>query len=154
MKGALVRGAITKEADGNLTFAVDPGSQASSCGKWEATPDDAIRTEHTLMYIGNVHRATLATTRPRLTPKQFRYHPTDIYTLSNTMAVTPMMAGNEIVIGQMSTDSHGNPFLTGIEVHETGNLAGRKFLASPLFKLADRLHLLIQAQQLRPVQGL
>src|SRR5437763_13546060 len=106
------------------------------------------------MYICNVHRATLATTRSRLTPKQFRYHLMDIHTLGDTMAVTPVMAGNKIVIGQMSANSHGNCLLTGIEVHETRNFASRKFLASPLFKLADRLHLLIQAQQQRPVQCL
>ena len=154
MKGALIGGAITKEADGDLTFAIGPGSQASPYGKRETTTDNAIRTEHPFMYVGNVHRATLATTRPCLAPKQFRYHLTDIHTLRNTMAVTPVMAGNEIVISQVGTDTNGNRLLTGIEMHEARNFASRKFLACPLFKLADRLHLLIQAQQLGPVQCL
>src|SRR5207248_11028563 len=96
MKGALIGGAITKEADGDLTFAIGPGSQASPYSKRETTADNAIRTEHPLMYVGNVHRATFTTTRPCLAPKQFRHHLTDIYPPLNTTAAHTATAGTSI----------------------------------------------------------
>src|SRR5258708_19485622 len=68
--------------------------------------------------------------------------------------MTRVMTGDVGMVCQVRADANSHRFFAGIQVHEAGNFPGSKLRASPLFKFADGLHLLVHAKQLRLIQRL
>ena len=68
-RGALVRGAVAEERDADAAVALELGRQRGAADQRRPAADDAVRAEHALGQVGDVHRAALAATRSRPPPK-------------------------------------------------------------------------------------
>src|SRR6266566_1033802 len=101
MEGALIASAVTKEADSYLAFAIELGSKPSPSREGEATTNNAIGSKHSLIHVRNMHRAALATAGSRLAAKQLSHHFAQAHAFGDTVAMTPVMAGDVIIIRQV-----------------------------------------------------
>jgi hypothetical protein len=154
MKCALVGCAIAKKADCHLPLPVVLAGQSSTSSQWESSTDNAIRAKHTFVYVRNMHRTTLTTAGTCFTTKKFRYHLVYVHPFGYAMTMTAVMAGNEVIIGQMAADSNRDRLLSRIKMDKTRNFPGRKFATGTLLKMADSRHLLEHTQHERLIQRL
>jgi hypothetical protein len=154
MECALVGSAITKEADCHLSLSVVLASQSSTGSQWEPSTDNAIRAKHTFVHVRNMHRTALAPASTCFTTQQFRHHFAYIHALGNAMTMTPVMAGNEIIVSQVGANSNCDRLLSRIEMDETRNFPGSKLATGTLLKVTDSRHLLEHAQHQGLIQCL
>src|SRR5258708_24484212 len=65
MERSLIGSAVTKKADGYLSFAIGLGGESCSYCQWKAATPDPIGAKHPLVHISTIHQASLATPGPR-----------------------------------------------------------------------------------------
>ena len=147
---ALVGGAVAVEADRDAAGAERLGGQRRAAGERRAGADDAVRAEHALRQVGDVHRAALAAAEPVLPPEDLEHHPLGVAALGDAMAVAAVGRGDRVAVVEVHADADAGGFLAGVEMHEAGNVPGREFLVDCFLEFADEPHPLVGSNQLVP----
>ena len=124
---ALVGGAVAVEADADAARLQRLRRQRRAADQRRAGADDAVRAEHALRQVGDVHGAALAAAEPVLAPENLVHHAVDVAALGDAMAVAAMRRGDGVAVVEMHADADARRLLAGIEMHEAGNVAGGKF---------------------------
>src|SRR5699024_7457008 len=123
VEGALVRGAVTEEADADLIRAAYLGGEARARGDAVSRADDAVGAEDALVPVRDVHGAALALAVACLPAEELSHHEVEVATLGNDVAVAPVRAGDEVVVAQAFADGGRYRLLAQVQVDEAGYLA-------------------------------
>jgi hypothetical protein len=109
--------------------------------------DDAVGAEHSLIDVGDVHRAALALAKPFAAAPDFLHHAVKVTALGQAMAMAAMGRNDLVGRVQVLANAHGHGFLAAVEVSETGDLAGLYLAVQAFLEFPDHLHLAVGAQQ-------
>src|SRR5258708_21758824 len=123
MERSLIGSAVTKKADGYLSFAIGLGGESCSYCQWKAATHDPIGAKHPLVHISNMHGASLATAGTCLATAQFTGHCAQLHAFSDTVTMTTVMTGNVVIVCQVRTDSNSDRFFASIKMHEPRNFS-------------------------------
>ena len=115
-------------------FAVERGA----ADERRAGADDAVRAEHPLRQVGDVHRAALAAAKPVLAAENLVHHAVDVAALGDAMAVAAMRGGDGVAVVEMHADADARRLLAGVKMHEAGDVAGGELVVHALLELADQ----------------
>ena len=143
VEGALVSTAITEETDGNRSTALHLCRECRPTSQRDTAADNAVSTEHTPVYVGDVHGTALTFAGTGGTSIQLRHHLVDADTLGDAVTVTTVGAGNAICIGQVGTDTDRHRFFPCVKVNEARNPPGGVFVMHAILELTDSNHPLV-----------
>ena len=123
-------------------FAVSAAPQASG----NAAADDAVRAEHALLDVGDVHRAALALADAGLPAHQLGRHAGDVDALGDAVAVAAVGAGDEVRVAEVRAHADRDRLLTGVEVDEARDLTVGELPHGRLLEGADQHHPLVHVE--------
>src|SRR6516165_10385851 len=147
---ALVARAITEERDADAAGALELGGQRGPADQRRPAADDAVGAEHALGQVRDVHRATLAVAAAGPAAVDLGHHLADINAFGDAVAMAAMGAGDGVTVVEVAADADRRRLLARVQVHESGDLAGRELRVHAFLELADRPHRAVDAQQLLP----
>jgi hypothetical protein len=145
---ALVGAAVAEEGHRHAPAALELGSQRGTGGERRAGTDDTVGAEHALLQVGDVHGAALALADAGLLAIDLGHHPVYVHTLGDAVAMAAVGGGDAILVGEVRHDAGGGCLLAGIEVDESGDLAGGELHVEPFFEGTDGAHDPVGMQQL------
>ena len=146
-RGALVGRAVAEERDRNAAIALELRRQGAATDQRRAASDDAVRAEHALGQVGDVHRPTLAAARPGGLAEDLGHHALDVDALGDAVAVPAVGGGDRVAVVEVGAHAGGRGLLAGVEVDEPGDVAGGELLVHPLLELADGAHRPVGVEQ-------
>src|SRR5215469_10158634 len=150
---ALVARAVTEEHDADAAGALDLGGQRRPADQRRPATDDAVGAEHALGQVGDVHRAALAMAAAGPAAVDLGHHLAYVDALGDAVAVAAMGARDRVTVVEVAAYADRRSLLAGVQVDESGNLAGRELGVDAFFKISDRPHQPVGAQQLLPGQS-
>src|SRR5690606_41438018 len=110
--------------DGHAAVAlVLGGERAAADQRWSAA-DDAVRAEHALRQVGDVHRAALAATRTGGLAVDLGHHRGHVHALGDAVAVAAVGGGDGVALVEVRAHPGGGRLLARVQVDEPGDLPG------------------------------
>ena len=140
MEGTLIGRAIAEETGAHLVGAPHLGRQAGAGGDTLSRANDAVGAQNADVGIGDVHGAALALAVAGLLGPQLSHHILQVSALGDAVAVSPVGAGNVVIVPQIGACGGGNGFLTDIQVGKAGDLHLCQQPVGFCFKDTDPLH--------------
>ena len=138
--GALVRGPVAHEGDGDPAGLQRLGGQRRTADQGRAAADDAVGPHHALGEVGDVHRAALAAAQAFLLAEDLGHHRLLVAALGDAVAVPAMRAGDVVAVLEVHAEADARGLLARIEMDEARDGAGRELLVHGVLELADHPH--------------
>ena len=145
MQDALLERTVAEEADRNRAGVLEFGGQRRARCQAHPAADDAVRAEHVLVHVGDVHAAALAAGVAGGTPEQLGHHAVDVAALGDGVAVTAVRAGDVVVRAQRRGDADADRLHADVRMGGATHLARAIERQCVLLERADGHH---QAQRL------
>src|SRR5579885_2187627 len=98
MERTLIGRAIAKEANRHLAFPIVFGGKSRASCQRKAAAYDAVRPEHALIYVCDVHRAAFSTACTCFTAQQFGNHFPQTDSFGDAMPMPAMVTGDKVVV--------------------------------------------------------
>ena len=86
-------------------------------------------------------------------PVQLGEHAFDVDPFGDAVAMSAVGARDVVFLPQVHHDAGGGGFLSGVEMHEAGQVAGGEFRVYPFLEFPDRLHGPVGLQQFLPAEA-
>ena len=145
-KGAAINGAVAEEAGDDVLLAAKRQALRRTDRDQDARAHDAVGAEHADIEIGNVHRAALAPAGAGLASEELGHHRRGRGSLGQRMAMSPMIAGDEVASAEIGADPGGNRFLADREMDRAFDLACLERGLCCLLEGADAAHGVVVAK--------
>jgi hypothetical protein len=149
----LVRGPIADETDCYLAVPAHLCGQCRPARAGRPRTEDPVGTHHVLREVGDVHQAALTVARTALLAVNLLHHLDDVHALRDAVAMAAVRTGDAVAVVQVHHDAGGRGLLTGVQVHEPGDVTAREVDLQSLLELADGLHRPVGVKQVVPIQG-
>src|SRR5919106_39389 len=145
---ALTERSLAEEARGDTVGALQLGGHRGAGRDAGAAGDDGVGAEVAGLGIGDVHRAAFAVAVARLLAEELGEHPIDGGALRETVTVTAVGAGDDVLATKGATDADGHGLLPRVQVSEAGHLGRQVELVHSQLEVADARHALEEFHRL------
>ena len=147
VQGALFGRAVAEETDRDLIGLPGLGRQPGPARQRRPAAHDAVRPQHPLVHVGDVHGAALTLTDAGRLAVQLGHHALHVHTLGDAVAVAAVRGGHEVRVGQIRADADRHGLFPGVQMHEAGNLPLAELDLDAVLELPDGLHPFVHPQQ-------
>src|SRR5262249_53012587 len=111
VEGALIEGAVAKEAEGDLAGSAQLGREGGAAGESEAPTDDPVGSKHPDREVCDVHAAALAPAVAVFAAEQLGHHALHVTALGDRVAVASVGTRDVVVYGKGGACTHGHGLL-------------------------------------------
>src|SRR6266540_6028566 len=146
--GALLGRAVAEEAGAHRAGALALGGEPRPAGQRRAAADDAVGAEHAAGDVGDVHRAALALAGAVDAAEQLGHHRAQLHARAAAAGGAAVPSGDEVLVPEVGADTHRDRLLTGVQVHEPGDLAVGEQLRHAFLEGSDGHHAVVEPEGL------
>jgi hypothetical protein len=145
MIGSFQSAASAEEADRHIAIVAVLRRERGTSSERNMRADDSVTTEHAVLFVEHVHRATEPLRAAGLLAEQLGHHRTRGHALRDRDAVIAIGGDDVVALAQRGHCANTYGLLPNIEVEEASNLALGVCACRFFFKSADQLNLSIES---------
>ena len=131
MEFSFIAGPVAEEYDRDVALFFELSGDRCAAGDRQSGSDDAVRSQHADAEVRDVHGAALAFAVAGFLAVDFGHHPLHVRAFGDAMAVSPVIADDAVLFGQVRAHSGGDRFLADVGVDETEQVSGIEFRRMP-----------------------
>ena len=148
MVGALVRRAVSEEADDHVRLLLHLEGQRSARRDGQVAADDGVGGHGADGDIAGVHGAALTLAAALGLAEHLAHNALDGHALGDVVTGGTVRRRHPVILAQIIQHTHGAGFLAGGLVNAAGHDPFQEQVVDALLVLADGVHLLVHAESL------